>query len=48
MTDEALDTKFHSLADDVIGAAKASKTITACWALGAAKDVKAVVEAARP
>jgi hypothetical protein len=48
MTDQALEAKFHSLADSVIGAGKASRLIEACWKLGAAKDVKAVVEAAKP
>jgi 2-methylcitrate dehydratase PrpD len=47
MSDQDLEAKFHSLADPVIGAAKASAAIAACWKLGAAKDVKAVVEAAR-
>jgi 2-methylcitrate dehydratase PrpD len=48
MSDEDLEAKFHSLADPVIGAAKASEAIAACWKLGQARDVKAVVEAGRP
>jgi len=48
MSDGDLEAKFHALADPVIGAAKASAVIEACWKLGQAKDVNAVVEAARP
>jgi len=48
MTDKDLEGKFHSLADPVIGKAKAATLIAACWALGGAKDVKAVVEQAQP
>ncbi len=48
MTDRDLEAKFHSLADGVIGAAKADALIAACWKLGAAPDVKALVESARP
>jgi 2-methylcitrate dehydratase PrpD len=48
MSDKDLEAKFHSLADPVIGAAKAQAAIEACWTLGKAKDVRTVVEAARP
>ena len=48
MSDADLEAKFHYLADPVIGAAKASSVIAACWKLGQAKDLKAVVEGARP
>jgi 2-methylcitrate dehydratase PrpD len=48
MTDAALEGKFHGLADPVIGKAKADGTLAACWKLGAAKDVREVVEKARP
>jgi 2-methylcitrate dehydratase PrpD len=48
LTDQQLEGKFHSLADPVIGKAKADALVKACWNLGNAKDVKAVVEAARP
>ena len=39
---------LHGLADPVIGAAKASAAIAACWKLGEATDVQGVVRAARP
>jgi 2-methylcitrate dehydratase PrpD len=48
MSDKDLEAKFHSLADSVIGAAKASGVIEACWKLGEARDVKTIVEGARP
>ena len=48
MSDRDLEGKFHTLADPVIGAAKASKLIEACWKVGTAKDVRAVVDAAKP
>lgn len=48
MTDKDLEGKFHTLADPVIGKAKADTLIAACWNLGASSDVKAIVEAARP
>ena len=48
LTEQQLEGKFHMLADPVIGKARADALIAACWNLGKAKDVKAVVEAARP
>jgi 2-methylcitrate dehydratase PrpD len=48
MTDRDLEGKFHSLADGIIGREKADTLIAACWKLGEAKDVKAIVERARP
>jgi 2-methylcitrate dehydratase PrpD len=48
MSDADLEAKFHSLADPVIGAAKAAALIESCWKLGEAKDVRALVERARP
>jgi 2-methylcitrate dehydratase PrpD len=48
MSDADLEAKFHGLADPVIGAAKASAAIAACWKLGEATDVQGVVRAARP
>jgi len=48
MSDKDLEAKFHALADPVIGAAKASAAIDACWNVGKANDVKAVVAGARP
>jgi hypothetical protein len=32
----------------VIGAGRVSKLIEACWKMGSAKDVRAVVDAAKP
>ena len=48
MTDRDLEGKFHSLADPVIGAARASSLVEACWKLGDARDMKALVGHARP
>ncbi len=48
LTDAALEGKFHTLADPVIGKTKSDMLIKACWNLAAAKDVKAIVEAAQP
>ena len=48
MSDKDLEAKFHSLCDPVIGKVRADALIEACWKLGDAKDVKAVVERARP
>ena len=48
MSDADLEAKFHSLADPVLGAAKASSLVQHCWRLSEAKDVKALVAAARP
>ena len=48
MSDADLEGKFHSLADPVIGRQKAASLIEACWKLGEAKDVKTLVERARP
>jgi 2-methylcitrate dehydratase PrpD len=48
MTDSDLEAKFHSLADAVIGRAKAATLIESCWTLGEAKHVRTLVERARP
>ena len=48
LSDADLEAKFHSLADPVIGAEKAGELIRQCWGLSKAKDLKALVEAARP
>ncbi|MGZ5048023.1 MAG: MmgE/PrpD family protein [Usitatibacter sp.] len=48
MSDAALEAKFHSLADGVIGAKKATALVGACWKLGDAKSVRDIVEGARP
>ena len=48
MSDADLEAKFHSLADPVIGKARSDALIEACWEVGSAKDLRAVVEGARP
>jgi len=48
LTDGQLEAKFHSLADPVIGEAKARQAIAACWKLSQAKDVHEVLRHARP
>ena len=48
LSDADLEAKFHSLADPVIGADKARALIEQCWNLSKAKDVTALVAAARP
>ena len=48
MTDGDLEGKFRSLAEGVIGREKADSLIAACWKLGEAHDVKAVIERATP
>jgi 2-methylcitrate dehydratase PrpD len=48
MSDADLEAKFHSMADAVIGNSKTDALIAACWSLGAAKDVRSLVEKARP
>ena len=48
MTDALLEAKFHGLVDPVLGAAPAGRLIDACWALGDAPDVLALVKLAVP
>jgi 2-methylcitrate dehydratase PrpD len=48
MSDADLEAKFHALADPVIGKAKTGLLIEACRGLGAARDVQALAERARP
>ena len=48
MSDADLEAKFHGLADPVIGGAKSGLLIEACWKLGAAKDVRTLVERSKP
>ncbi len=48
MTDADLEGKFRSLAEPVIGAARAGRLIAACRGLGAAPGVAGLVAAARP
>jgi 2-methylcitrate dehydratase PrpD len=48
MSDADLEAKFHSLADPVLGAAKAAQALQHCWKLATLKDVKALVAGMRP
>jgi 2-methylcitrate dehydratase PrpD len=48
MTDALLEGKFHGLSDPILGAAATGKLIDACWTLGEAKDVRALVALAVP
>lgn len=48
MSDAALEAKFHGLSDPVLGAAKTGELIAACWQVGSAADLKALVALARP
>jgi len=48
MSDADLEAKFHSLADGVIGKAKADALIAACWKVGSASNLRQLTEIARP
>ncbi len=48
MSDADLEAKFRTLADPVLGDDKAYGVIRHCWGLAKARDVKALVAAARP
>ncbi len=48
MTDANLEAKFRGLSDEVLGAAKTTDLIKACWAIGQASDVRALTAMARP
>jgi len=48
MTDAMLEGKFHGMSDEVIGEAKSSALIAACWQLGSMPDVRALTALARP
>ena len=48
LSDAQLEAKFRSLADPVIGQARAAATIAACWRLANAGDVHEVLRHARP
>ena len=43
MTDAALEDKFHGMSDAVIGADKTNALLKACWGLGQAANVQALV-----
>ena len=42
MSDAQLRAKFRGMADSVLGAARCSALIAACWHVGAAADVRAL------
>jgi 2-methylcitrate dehydratase PrpD len=48
LTDAMLEAKFRGQAEAVIGKARVDEALAACWKLGEAKDVAAVVAGARP
>ncbi len=48
MTDAQLDAKFHGLADAMLGNKQAAELIKACWSVGTAPDVAALVALAVP
>ncbi len=48
MSDAQLETKFHDLADPVLGAARTDALIRACWAVAEAPDLRSLASAARP
>jgi 2-methylcitrate dehydratase PrpD len=48
MTDTQLEAKFQGLSDAILGAGRTSELINACWAMGNAANVKALVALAVP
>ncbi|MFZ3322584.1 MAG: MmgE/PrpD family protein [Usitatibacter sp.] len=48
LSDSQLEAKFKSLADAVIGSAKAAAAIEACWNLGAARSMQDILRNSRP
>ena len=48
MTDARLEAKFQGLSDAILGAGQTSELINACWAIGNAANVNALVELASP
>jgi 2-methylcitrate dehydratase PrpD len=48
MTDTHLEAKFHGLSDAVLGAARTTELIAACWVVGAAGDLYALTRLTRP
>jgi 2-methylcitrate dehydratase PrpD len=47
MSDADLEAKFHGQADEVLGAERVQALIQACWGVGAAPDVRTVVDRGR-
>ena len=48
MTDAQLEAKFRGMSDGVLGAARCSDLIRACWDVGAAPDLRTLVRLATP
>ena len=48
MTDMQLEAKFQGMSDPILGAGRSSELIKACWAVGNAANVKALVALAAP
>ena len=46
MSDRQLEAKFQGMSDASLGASRTSELINACWALGNAANVKALIELA--
>jgi 2-methylcitrate dehydratase PrpD len=48
MTQALLEGKFHGLSDPVLGQAQTTALINACWGIGNAANVKAIIQLATP
>lgn len=48
MSDAQLEAKFRGMSDSVLGAARCSALIKACWGVGEAADLRALVQQAVP
>jgi 2-methylcitrate dehydratase PrpD len=48
MTDADLESKFHTLGDPVLGAARVGHLIEGCWALATTSDVRSLAALGRP
>ena len=48
MTDAQLEAKFRGLCDGVLDAPRRSALISACWGVGGAADLRALVRQAVP
>jgi len=48
MTDAMLESKFHDLADPILGAERSNQIIKACWALGKAPNLQSLLTLLKP
>ena len=48
MTDAQLESKFHGLSDPLLGSDQSDRLIRACWSVGDAPDLRALVALATP